>query len=90
MIDFIAAGIGLLLVSLACAYIVKAKKRGVKCIGCPAGGQCSGHCGCCGHTDACRAAERESDVSDRSDAGTQRRCGRTQAASRTESSADWF
>ena len=26
----------------AVAYIVKAKKSGVKCIGCPAGGSCSG------------------------------------------------
>ncbi len=25
-------------------YIVRAKKRGVKCIGCPAGSSCSGHC----------------------------------------------
>lgn len=37
----------------AIAYIVKAKKKGVKCIGCPSGGECaskqknaSGGCGC--------------------------------------------
>ncbi len=29
----------------AIAYIVRAKKRGVKCIGCPAGSTCNGHCG---------------------------------------------
>lgn len=29
----------------ATLYIVKAKKKGVKCIGCPAGGKCSGNCG---------------------------------------------
>ena len=29
-----------LILGLAVAYIVKAKRRGVKCIGCPAGGNC--------------------------------------------------
>ncbi len=28
----------------AIAYIIRAKKKGVKCIGCPAGSSCSGHC----------------------------------------------
>ena len=28
-------------------YIYKAKKRGVKCIGCPSAKACSGHCGSC-------------------------------------------
>lgn len=31
----------------AVAYIYKAKKKGVKCIGCPAAGKCSGHCASC-------------------------------------------
>lgn len=31
-----------LLVGGACAYLVRAKRRGVKCVGCPAGGSCPG------------------------------------------------
>ncbi len=42
MADFVAAVILLILVGGAAAYIVKAKKSGVKCIGCPAGGSCPG------------------------------------------------
>ena len=26
-------------------YVYRAKKYGAKCIGCPMGGKCSGHCG---------------------------------------------
>ena len=32
----------------AVAYIIKAKKSGKKCIGCPSGGSCSGSCSACG------------------------------------------
>ncbi len=32
---------------LAVAYIIKAKKSGKKCIGCPNGSKCSGSCGGC-------------------------------------------
>jgi len=44
MENFIVAGVLLLIVGLSTMYIVKAKKRGVKCIGCPAGG--NGKCTC--------------------------------------------
>lgn len=46
----------------AVAYIVRAKKRGVKCIGCPSGGSCgankegsscSGCSGCSGGSEGC-------------------------------------
>ncbi len=45
-----------LILGISITYIVKAKKAGVKCIGCPAGGTCSGHCSGCsgscpGHTE---------------------------------------
>lgn len=31
------------------AYLYRAKKRGVKCVGCPDSKTCGGHCsGCCG------------------------------------------
>lgn len=44
MTNVIVFGILILILGGAIAYIVKAKKAGVKCIGCPAGGTCSGHC----------------------------------------------
>jgi len=54
MIDLLIIGIILLLVGIAVSYILKAKKSGAKCIGCPAAGSCSGkeerhtecNCGC--------------------------------------------
>ena len=44
MINVIILAVVLLLVGGAIAYIIKAKKKGVTCIGCPAGGHCSGKC----------------------------------------------
>lgn len=41
--DFIVIGIVAVLVILALTYMIKEKKKGVKCIGCPAGGHC---CSC--------------------------------------------
>ena len=41
MADIIAALIVLACVGGAIAYIIKAKKKGVKCIGCPAAAQCA-------------------------------------------------
>lgn len=50
MTDLIIAVILLVIIGAATAYIMKAKKSGAKCIGCPAGGNCSGRnngqCGC--------------------------------------------
>lgn len=40
MTDIIIIGVLVLIISGAVAYIVKAKKNGAKCIGCPAGGNC--------------------------------------------------
>lgn len=38
-----------LIIGLAAGYVYKARKRGVKCIGCPDSGSCSGQCsGCSG------------------------------------------
>ena len=43
---WIAIGILVLILGLAVAYVIKAKKSGKKCIGCPGGCQgCSGNCG---------------------------------------------
>lgn len=50
----------LLILGAAIAYIIKAKKSGVKCIGCPAGGNCAHKnnkssecsCGCSGSSES--------------------------------------
>lgn len=58
MANLIVTGIILIIVGVATTYIVKAKKNGTKCIGCPAGAKCSGKnhqqsdCGCGCHSDA--------------------------------------
>ena len=52
MADIIVIGILAIIIGASVTYIVRAKRCGVKCIGCPAGGQCSGksggQCGCAG------------------------------------------
>ena len=62
MADFIIAGILIIVVGIAVAYIVKAKRKGVKCIGCPASGHCSAkqeaHSACsCGADNGCHCEE---------------------------------
>lgn len=42
-IDFIVMGVVLLIIGAAAAYIIKAKKSGKKCIGCPDSSSC---CNC--------------------------------------------
>lgn len=39
--DYILIGAIVLIVGLAAFYVIKAKKKGVKCIGCPSGCNCS-------------------------------------------------
>ncbi len=57
MTDVIIVGILVIIVGAAIAYIIKSKKSGAKCIGCPSGcncsGKCSGHseCSCECHSD---------------------------------------
>lgn len=50
MASFLVAVVVLVIVGVAVAYIRKEKKRGVRCVGCPDGGKCSGHCSGC-HSD---------------------------------------
>ena len=45
MKDFIVLIIIAVIIALASGYIIKAKKRGQKCIGCPYSKECSGKCG---------------------------------------------
>lgn len=63
MADLIIVLILLALIGAAVRYIVKAKKNGVKCIGCPDGAACSrrqaGSCGGCeaGGCGGCSASD---------------------------------
>ncbi|MFI3256770.1 MAG: hypothetical protein R3Y36_00550 [Spirochaetales bacterium] len=47
MENVIVAGIIIVILVLAVAYIVRAKKRGVKCIGCSSGKAATKSCSCC-------------------------------------------
>ena len=44
---WIAIGVIVLLVGLAAGYVIKSKKSGKKCIGCPDSDGCSGSCASC-------------------------------------------
>ena len=46
MEDVIILTLLAVILGLAIGYIVRAKKKGAKCIGCPAD-KCSGSCNCC-------------------------------------------
>ena len=46
MADLIVIAVVALIVGGAGYYICRAKKRGAKCIGCPASKNCGGSCGC--------------------------------------------
>lgn len=47
MTDLIVVAILVVIIGAAARYVYKAKKNGVKCIGCPAG-----QCGCCSQKQA--------------------------------------
>ncbi|MBR2948787.1 MAG: FeoB-associated Cys-rich membrane protein [Lachnospiraceae bacterium] len=53
MADLIVILILLIIIGAAIVFIVREKKRGVKCIGCPAAGQCARKScgGCSGQND---------------------------------------
>lgn len=68
MADIILAGILLIVIAIATAYIIKAKKNGVKCIGCPAAGQCAAKKGCslecsCGCSSDIKAVNQKLTIS---------------------------
>ena len=52
MVNFIIIAVVAVILGMAIYYIVKEKKKGTKCIGCPAAGQCAqlnqcnSECGC--------------------------------------------
>ena len=49
MIDIIVIPIICVVVGLAVGFIIKEKKRGKKCIGCPYASSCKSGCGCSSH-----------------------------------------
>ena len=57
MTDMILVAVIAVIIGAAVLYIRKEKKRGVKCIGCPAAGECANKqkeasgCGCGCHTE---------------------------------------
>jgi len=52
MTNLIILAVVAVIVGAAVAYIVKEKKKGTVCIGCPSGGTCGGGCsGCMSHMD---------------------------------------
>lgn len=54
MIDDLIAVLALaVILGGAVAYIVRAKKKGVKCIGCPDGAKCGGNCAGCSGNCSC-------------------------------------
>ena len=50
MTDLIVIGILIIVIGASVVYIVKEKKRGIKCIGCPHAGNCPGR-NCASQTD---------------------------------------
>ena len=52
--DILVIAVIAAIIGLAAWYLYKAKKKGVKCIGCPDGAKCSGSCaGCSGQCNGC-------------------------------------
>ncbi len=47
MTDIIVIAAVVVIAALAAGYVIRAKRRGKKCIGCPAGGSCNGSCAGC-------------------------------------------
>lgn len=47
--DIIAIAVIVLVIGAAAFYIIREKKKGKKCIGCPYANNCGGSCGC--HSD---------------------------------------
>ena len=59
-VDILIVAIIAVILGLAIFYIHRAKKKGVKCIGCPDGATCSGHCsGCSGNCAGCGTHEEK-------------------------------
>lgn len=58
IVDYIAIAAIVLIIGAAIFYIVRAKRRGEKCVGCPYAKQCGGNCNG-GHSHA--EADKDND-----------------------------
>ena len=47
LVDVIVIAVIVLVIGAAVAYIIKQKRSGKKCIGCPDSASCSGNCSAC-------------------------------------------
>lgn len=47
LIDVAVLAVIVVILALVIIYIRKAKKKGIKCIGCPNGATCGGNCSAC-------------------------------------------
>lgn len=59
MTDYIIVAVIVVIVGAAVAYIIREKKRGAKCIGCPDGTTCGGNCSGCGGSCGCGTDKNE-------------------------------
>ena len=48
-VDYIIIAVVAVILGLAAWFVIRSKKRGRKCIGCPDPSHCSGNCSSCGH-----------------------------------------
>ena len=62
--DIVAIVISVIIIGCAAAYIIKAKKSGKRCIGCPGSESCKG--GCCSSCSA-RALNSEQSLESKND-----------------------
>jgi len=53
MVDFLIVIVLLIILGAAIIYIVKAKKNGARCVGCPDSGSCAGCNGSCNGNAKC-------------------------------------
>lgn len=59
LIDYLIVAIIVLILGFCVMYIRKAKKKGVRCIGCPSGCKCSGHCSGCVENFTCGVTKQD-------------------------------
>ena len=67
MDNFVVIAIIVVILALVILYIIKAKKSGIKCIGCPDAKTCHsrvvGCSGCCSNCNGCSAGGRDTEKS---------------------------
>ena len=58
-IDYVIIAIIVVVIGSALLFIRKAKKKGVRCIGCPDSAKCAGNCDCCSGSCGCSNDPKE-------------------------------